>query len=324
MNDLQKFFPNNNLQTLADDFAITTWDDFVRRFLMGEGKSPNTYKSYLTSCQQFYDFTGGLHPMQAGTPEWIESWYDSLTGDLNTKALRICGLKFLYKKICERYPFYVNPFSTMNEKLTHKLGRSKKDESLRDSLTRREYTALLNYLRIDKSIRGVQDYAIVRWGITSGQRAAELIGLTWGQIVKAEAGGYSVTFTGKGSKVRTIYVDDGAVTAIRAAFRARWGRAPQVDDKVFCSLSTGSMTNATLGNRIRDISEAAKAAGILRANLLITPHVMRHTSATLDLEAGVPLDALQRKLGHSSLATTQRYLHSKVDWSEIYEARHTA
>lgn len=52
--------------------------------------------------------------MQAGTPEWIEQWYDSLKVDLNSKALRIRGLKFMYKKIGERFPFYTNPFNIMN------------------------------------------------------------------------------------------------------------------------------------------------------------------------------------------------------------------
>ena len=62
--DLQQYFPNNALQNLADDLTgVKTWDDFARRFLLGEGKSPNTYKNYLTTCRQFYDFTGGLHPM---------------------------------------------------------------------------------------------------------------------------------------------------------------------------------------------------------------------------------------------------------------------
>jgi len=327
MNDLaiiEQSATEKILSEIKADFQIESWDDFSRRFLLGNGNSKNTTIAYQQSCKRFYEFTGGLHPWQTATPEWIESFYDSLDCDLNTKALRICGLKYMYRKMAEKYPVgFEDPFSIMSEKLRKKLGRTKKDESLRDSMTQKEYADLLNYLRIDKSITGVQNYAIIRFGVTSGLRAAEMLNLTFGQILKAESG-YSLTFTGKGNKVRTVFIDGGCYDALRAAHRAKYGKAPAPEDRVFETTRTASMTNANLGLRVRAIAEKAKKAGILRENLLITPHVMRHTCATLDLDNGVKLDALQRKLGHSSLATTQRYLHSKTNWNEVYEKRNVA
>jgi hypothetical protein len=41
----------------------------------------------------------------------------------------------------------------------------------------------------------------------------------------------------------------------------------------------------------------------------INPHVLRHSYATRLIERGVPIHDVQAALGHSSLATTQRYLH---------------
>ena len=319
MNDLQQYFPNNQLQRLADDLTeIHTWDDFARRFLLGDGKSPRTTETYLTGCKQFYTFCGGLHPMQAGTPEWIESWYDSLKVDLNTKVLRIRSLKFMYRKICERFPFYTSPFDIMSEMLIKKLSRSKKDESERDSFTATEYKALLKYLQSDKSVLGLGNYAIIRFGVCSGMRVSELAGLEWGNIQKTEAG-HSATFTGKGNKTRTIQLEEAAYNAIRAAFRARWGRVPQPTDKVFCSLTTASMTRATLFARVKAIAAAAKDAGILRQNLLVSPHVMRHSCATRLLDAGVDIHTVSRHLGHSNVSTTDRYLHNRADLTEAFE-----
>ena len=319
MNELQKYFPNNQLQKLMDDLTtVTTWDDFARVFLLGSGNAKNTTAAYLAGCKRFYDFTGGLHPMQAGTPEWIESWYDSLAGDLNTKVLRIRALKFMYRKICERFPFYTSPFDIMSESLTAKLNRSKKDESERDSLTEQEYQNLLMLLRSDKSITGLLDYAIIRFGCTSGMRAAEMVGLTWNMIQKTETG-YSTTFTGKGNKARTIQLETEAYRAVKAAFRAKYGRSPAAGEAVFNSSTGDGLTKPGLHLRIKKIAVLAKGAGIMRQNLLFSTHVMRHTTATRLLDAGVDIYTVSRHLGHSNVSTTDRYLHNKTDLTAAFE-----
>jgi integrase/recombinase XerD len=320
MNELQQYFPNNQLQRLADDLTeIHAWDDFARRFLLGHGHSPRTTETYLIGCKQFYQFTGGLHPMQSGTPEWIESWYDSLDDkDLNTKVLRIRSLKFMYRKICERFPFYTSPFDIMTEVLNRKLNRSKKDESERDALTEHEYKALLKYLQSDKSTKGLQDYSIIRFGVTSGMRAAELVALEWGNIQKTEAG-YSATFTGKGNKVRTIQLEVEAVKAIRRAHRTRWGQALQPTDRVFTSMQHTTTTKSTIHNRIKAVAAAGKDAGIIRRNLLVSTHVLRHTCATRLLGDGIDIYTVSRHLGHSNVSTTDRYLHNRADLTEAFE-----
>jgi integrase/recombinase XerD len=50
----------------------------------------------------------------------------------------------------------------------------------------------------------------------------------------------------------------------------------------------------------------AREAGLQRR---ITPHMLRHTAATLLIESGVDIRFVQRLLGHSSIATTEIYTH---------------
>src|SRR5206468_12274136 len=66
------------------------------------------------------------------------------------------------------------------------------------------------------------------------------------------------------------------------------------------------------GNRIatqgiaRVIAKMAETAGIAKR---VTPHMMRHTVATLLLRFGTDIRVVQEVLGHASIATTQRYTH---------------
>nr|WP_271585707.1 tyrosine-type recombinase/integrase [Bradyrhizobium sp. CCBAU 53415] len=50
----------------------------------------------------------------------------------------------------------------------------------------------------------------------------------------------------------------------------------------------------------------AEQAGVKR---VVTPHMLRHTAATLLIESGVGIRMVQRLLGHSSIATTEIYIH---------------
>jgi site-specific recombinase XerD len=70
----------------------------------------------------------------------------------------------------------------------------------------------------------------------------------------------------------------------------------------------------------RVLTQAATAAGITTR---VTPHIIRHTVATLLLRYGADIRVVQEVLGHASIATTQRYTHvSKEHLFATLRARH--
>src|SRR4249920_1233328 len=81
--------------------------------------------------------------------------------------------------------------------------------------------------------------------------------------------------------------------------------------KVYAKSSTATcemVHNGAPSNRSRSgqIAAACADAGLTRR---ITPHMLRHTAATLLIETGVDIRIVQRLLGHSRIATTEIYTH---------------
>jgi site-specific recombinase XerD len=70
----------------------------------------------------------------------------------------------------------------------------------------------------------------------------------------------------------------------------------------------------------RILEATAEVAGVATR---VTPHIIRHTTATLLLRFGADIRVAQEALGHASIATTQRYNHiSKEHLFDTLRARH--
>jgi integrase/recombinase XerD len=64
------------------------------------------------------------------------------------------------------------------------------------------------------------------------------------------------------------------------------------------------------GDSPRQVQKTVKSiANRAKITVEVTPHVLRHTFATLFLQKGGSLAALKKILGHDRLATTEIYLN---------------
>lgn len=150
--------------------------------------------------------------------------------------------------------------------------------------------------------RRAMDDAVLELLYGSGLRVSELCGLDVGSVDLTAA---AVVVWGKGAKERRVPLSGPSMSALR-----RW--LPLRGDVVS---PDGDSPLALFGNERgrrltpRDVRRVVDR----RAPSPTHPHALRHTFATHLLDGGADLRAVQELLGHSDVATTQRYTHVSRD-----------
>ena len=160
-----------------------------------------------------------------------------------------------------------------------------------------------------------RDHALFELLYGAGLRIAEACGLSGSDL---DLDRRSVTVLGKGAKVRRVPLNDEAVAALRIYLaEARpllAGEATPVGT-VFLN-ARGRALSPRDARRILDRYP-------LPDGRTLHPHALRHAFATHLLEGGADLRVVQELLGHSDLATTQRYTHvSPERLRSVHEATH--
>ncbi len=160
----------------------------------------------------------------------------------------------------------------------------------------------------------VRDIAVLELLFGTGLRVAELCSLRYSDI---GAGFSSVTVNGKGSKERCIQIINKSIKKALQDYFSLFSAKIECQDYFFIN---------RLGNRLSEQSVrlmVKKYRDKCHIAKNITPHVFRHTFATLLLERDVDIKYIQNLLGHSSIVTTQIYTHvSSKKQIEILQDKH--
>lgn len=132
-------------------------------------------------------------------------------------------------------------------------------------------------------------------------RAGEVVALRRGDV-DLDSGRLHIR-RGKGGKPRTVYLDNGALAALKVWVERR--RSLGFDDRktpLFCTLKGTELATPYLR---RWLPKLAAKAGIAKR---VHPHIFRHSRAAELHEQGATVKEVQLALGHSNLATTSLYL----------------
>ena len=148
---------------------------------------------------------------------------------------------------------------------------------------------------IRSACRSARDLAIVDMLASTGMRVGELVGLNRADVDFRER---ECVVTGKGNKQRPVYFDARTKQSLIAYLQTRHDANPAL----FTALG-GKGRRATIDvveSRLRSIGKTADAGRV-------HPHKFRRTLATHAIDKGMPIEQVQKLLGHAKIDTTMRY-----------------
>ena len=150
----------------------------------------------------------------------------------------------------------------------------------------------------------VRDQAILELLYGTGIRVSELCAL---DLVSIQWESRTVRVMGKGRKERVVPFGIPAQRALSAWNDTRARFVTDASGNAFFLGVRGARLDPRTAREV--VGRITQAADVPR----LAPHGLRHSAATHVLEGGADLRAVQELLGHSSLATTQRYTHVSVE-----------
>jgi integrase/recombinase XerD len=146
----------------------------------------------------------------------------------------------------------------------------------------------------------LRDIVVLELLFATGIRVSELCSLTNKDVDLVEG---TVKIYGKGSKERIVQIGNPSVLSALKNYRDTFKGNPLQTEFFFINRLKSKLSEQSV--RII-INKYANLAGVSNH---ITPHMFRHSFATLLLEEDVDIRYIQKLLGHSSIVTTQIYTH---------------
>jgi integrase/recombinase XerD len=303
--------------------AGNTDAEFIALWLKRQ-RSAHTRRSYAKDLGEFQAFTGGK-PLREIRMADVQAFADTLGGlgaeDYETRDGRAAST---HARILSTLKSLLS-FAHRTGYLPYNVGQAVSAPRVPETLAERILTEAEVLLMIHGE-RNARNRVVLILLYASGARVSELTRLEWRHVKPAEDGAH-VTLFGKGGKTRTVRVPKAVANALdalrseicpdvlcgtlagyNAADGAVCGGADDATSDrvpVFACNKGGKLSVSAVWRIVR---AAARRAGI-RGD--VSPHWIRHCTASHALDRGCSLAVVKETLGHSSLATSSRYIHAK-------------
>lgn len=277
-------------------------NDYLKYLQYEKGVSPHTLIAYKNDLHQFETFIqsdAGSFVLKNLDNSDVRRWILSLMSDkLNPSSIarKISSLNSFFEYCLRHDILKKNP--------TQGVILPKKAKRLPSFLKKDELDKMFQFESLADDFASLRDDLILEMLVGLGLRRAELINLKVNDI---DYSNKTVKVLGKRNKERIIPAYKKILDKTRMYINVRNDSFPG-EKKTFFLTNKGKPIYAKfvyllVKRRIGEVSTLDKRS----------PHVLRHTYATLLLNEGAELEILRELLGHSSLASTQVYTHSTFE-----------
>lgn len=293
-----------------DDCAIIL-SDFLDYLSVVKGKSPNTLKEYKLDLINFFKFVIKRKRLKISHHEMdLEALKNISLSDMYTymnfvKNERLNGPSARSRKTASLRTFYnylTNKIKVIDKNITLELESPKIPKRNPIYLNFHESKSLLSSINPENKFY-LRDYCMIIIFLNCALRLSELCSININDI---DWENNSLNIVGKGDKERIIYLNNAVLHAIKNYLNDRNSYKIHNDHKeaLFISSKGTRISNRAVQLIVKKYS---KNANIDKS---ITPHKLRHTSATLMFKHGkIDIRTLQKVLGHENISTTQIYTH---------------
>lgn len=302
-------------------FLVAT-KDFITHCKIEKNLSVKTIKAYQIDLNQVYEyFLKSGHPTAINLISKLElrGYLESIT-DLKPKSIKrkIATLKALYNYLEFEDRMPSNPLRKMRIKI-------KEDKRVPKVLNIEQVRNLFKSAYMERKLNteiqsysyfaSLRDIAVIELLFATGARVSEIANLKDDEINLLTG---EVTIRGKGNKERVVQIcNDETIRVLKQYRRMAAAKFHKAGGFFLINRFNSKISDQSIRHMVKRLS--------LKANiqLHVTPHVFRHSFATLLLEQDVDIKYIQSFLGHSSIMTTQIYTHvNREKQKQILQSKH--
>ena len=286
-----------------ENVSFSEWIDRFGGYLRMRNYSPRTIEKYIQTLRRFARYVWVRENLDPEGTGFDDTLLDDalLDADVNVSTALVTDF---FSYLAERRDYRPRTLHRMISTLSsfyrylYVQGAVAADPMIgveRPRIKNQElkYLKHSQVIRLINTIENERDRLIVRLIYATGVRVSELCSIS---IEDIDFEDHTIRVRGKGDKIRTVFVDDETLEEV--------GRF--IGNKIAGPLFPGQQGKHLSPRTVQHIFRQYAPPGI-------TPHKIRHSYASELYRRSKNLRVVQENLGHSSIKTTEIYLHTDID-----------